>query len=73
MSDSRSSFSLMSFSGNRRHYLLASANLTTWCSEPRGCVLTRDILLLDAVQLCAAVPTRSIVRRDGDEVWVEDG
>ncbi|CAL9001447.1 unnamed protein product, partial [Prunus brigantina] len=49
------------------------ANLTAWCSGPRGCALTRDFLLLDAVQLCAGVPARSTVRRDGDEVWVEDG
>ncbi|CAL8993888.1 unnamed protein product [Prunus brigantina] len=48
------------------------ANLVAWCSGPRGCALTRDVLLLDAVRLCAGVPARSIVRRDGDEVWVED-
>ncbi|CAL9013228.1 unnamed protein product, partial [Prunus brigantina] len=40
-----------------------------WCSGPRGCALTRDVLLLDAVRLCAGVPARSTVRRDGDEVW----
>ncbi|CAL9024989.1 unnamed protein product [Prunus brigantina] len=34
---------------------------------------TRDVLLLDAVRLCAGVPARSTVRRDGDGVWVEDG
>ncbi|CAL8990115.1 unnamed protein product, partial [Prunus brigantina] len=34
---------------------------------------TRDVLLLDAVRLCAGVPARSTVRRDGDKVWVEDG
>ncbi|CAL8089575.1 unnamed protein product [Prunus armeniaca] len=44
-----------------------------WCSGPRGCASTRDVLLLDAVRLCAGVPARSTVRRDGDEVWVEDG
>ncbi|CAL2252439.1 unnamed protein product [Prunus armeniaca] len=49
------------------------ANLMAWCSEPRGCASTHDVLLLDAVQLCAGVPARSTVRRDGDEVWVEDG
>ncbi|CAL2236845.1 unnamed protein product [Prunus armeniaca] len=49
------------------------ANLTAWCSGPRGCALTRDVLLLDAVRLCVGVLARSIVRRDGDEVWVEDG
>ncbi|CAL9001155.1 unnamed protein product, partial [Prunus brigantina] len=43
------------------------------CSGPRGCALTRDVLLLNAVRLCAGVPARSTVRRDGDEVWVEDG
>ncbi|CAL8992056.1 unnamed protein product, partial [Prunus brigantina] len=48
------------------------ANLTAWCSGPRGCALTRDALLLDAVRLCAGVPARSTVRRDGDEVRVED-
>ncbi|CAL9020719.1 unnamed protein product, partial [Prunus brigantina] len=26
------------------------ANLTAWCSGPRGCALTRDILLLDTVR-----------------------
>ncbi|CAL9007273.1 unnamed protein product, partial [Prunus brigantina] len=45
------------------------ANLTAWCSGPRGCALTRDVLLLDAVQLCAGVPARSTVHRDGDEWW----
>ncbi|CAL2239733.1 unnamed protein product [Prunus armeniaca] len=54
-------------------HAVGCANLTAWCSEPRGCVLTRDVLLLDAVRLCAGVPARSTVRRDGDEVWVEDG
>ncbi|CAL2270186.1 unnamed protein product [Prunus armeniaca] len=49
------------------------ANLTAWCFGPRGCVLTRDVLLLDAVRLCAGVLAWSTVRRDGDEVWVEDG
>ncbi|CAL2248617.1 unnamed protein product [Prunus armeniaca] len=34
---------------------------------------TRDVLLLDAVRLCAGVPARSTVRRDDDEVRVEDG
>ncbi|CAL8087368.1 unnamed protein product [Prunus armeniaca] len=29
-----------------------------WCSGPRGCALTRDVLLLDAVRLCAGVPAR---------------
>ncbi|CAL9010215.1 unnamed protein product, partial [Prunus brigantina] len=42
------------------------------CSGPRGCALTRDVLLLDAVRLCAGVPAQSTVRRDGDEVQVED-
>ncbi|CAL8993777.1 unnamed protein product, partial [Prunus brigantina] len=45
------------------------ANLTPWCSGPRGCALTRDVLLLDAVRLCAGVPAQSAVRRDGDEWW----
>ncbi|CAL8989861.1 unnamed protein product, partial [Prunus brigantina] len=36
-----------------------------WCSGPRGCALTCDVLLLDAVRLCAGVLARSIVRRDG--------
>ncbi|CAL2227981.1 unnamed protein product [Prunus armeniaca] len=49
------------------------ANLTAWCSGPRGCALKLDILLLDAVRLCAGVPARFIVCRDGDEVWVKDG
>ncbi|CAL9019193.1 unnamed protein product, partial [Prunus brigantina] len=49
------------------------ANLTAWCSGPRGCAITRDVLLLDAVRLCVGVPARSTVRRDGDEVRVEDG
>ncbi|CAL2276277.1 unnamed protein product [Prunus armeniaca] len=40
---------------------------------PRGCASTRDVLLLDAVRLCAGVPARSTVRRDDDEVRVEDG
>ncbi|CAL9005133.1 unnamed protein product, partial [Prunus brigantina] len=44
------------------------ANLAAWYSGPRGCVRTRDVLLLDAVRLCAGVPARSTVRRDGDEV-----
>ncbi|CAL2239941.1 unnamed protein product [Prunus armeniaca] len=48
------------------------ANLTAWCSRPRGCALTHDVLLLGAMRLCAGVPARSTVRRDGDEVWVED-
>ncbi|CAL8989913.1 unnamed protein product, partial [Prunus brigantina] len=43
------------------------ANLTAWCSGSRGCALTRDVLLLDAVRLCAGVPARSTVCRDGDE------
>ncbi|CAL8136590.1 unnamed protein product [Prunus armeniaca] len=49
------------------------ANLTPWCSGPRGCASTRDVLLLDAVRLCAGMAARSTVRRDDDEVWVEDG
>ncbi|CAL8165725.1 unnamed protein product [Prunus armeniaca] len=53
--------------------LVGCANLTAWCSGPRGCALTRDVLLLDAMQLCAGVPARFTVRRNGDEVWVEDG
>ncbi|CAL2265593.1 unnamed protein product [Prunus armeniaca] len=48
--------------------LVGCANLTAWCCGPRGCALTRDVLLLDAVRLCAGVPARSTVRRDGDEV-----
>ncbi|CAL2277905.1 unnamed protein product [Prunus armeniaca] len=51
---------------------LSVANLTAWCSGPRGCVSTRDVLLLDAVRLCAGVPARSTVRQDDDEVRVED-
>ncbi|CAL8089002.1 unnamed protein product [Prunus armeniaca] len=54
-------------------FSVGCANLTAWCSGLRGCALTRDILLLDVELLCAGVPTRSTVRRDGDEVWVEDG
>ncbi|CAL2244710.1 unnamed protein product [Prunus armeniaca] len=38
-----------------------------------GCASTHDVLLLDAVWLCAGVPARSTVRRDDDEVRVEDG
>ncbi|CAL2259839.1 unnamed protein product [Prunus armeniaca] len=53
--------------------VLSVANLTAWCSGPRGCASTRDVLLLDAVQLCAGVPAQSTVRRDDDEVRVEDG
>ncbi|CAL2246544.1 unnamed protein product [Prunus armeniaca] len=49
------------------------ANLAAWCSGPRGCASTRDVLLLDAVRLCAGVPARSTVHRDDDEVRVEDG
>ncbi|CAL9025668.1 unnamed protein product, partial [Prunus brigantina] len=49
------------------------ANLTAWCSGARGCALTRDVLLLDAVRLCTGVPVRSTGRQDGAEVWVEDG
>ncbi|CAL2241514.1 unnamed protein product [Prunus armeniaca] len=52
---------------------IGCANLTAWCSGPRGCALTRDVLLLDAVWLCVGVPARSTVHRDGDEVRVEDG
>ena len=53
--------------------LLAVANLMAWCSGPRGCASTRDVLLLDAVQLCAGVPARSTVRQGDDEVRVKDG
>ncbi|CAL2265029.1 unnamed protein product [Prunus armeniaca] len=49
------------------------ANLMAWCSGPRGYALTRDVLLLDALRLCAGVPAWSTVRRDGDEVRIEDG
>ncbi|CAL8091438.1 unnamed protein product [Prunus armeniaca] len=55
------------------YMVLAIANLTAWCSGPKGCASTRDVLLLGAVRLCAGVPARSTVRRDGDEVRVEDG
>ncbi|CAL8174972.1 unnamed protein product [Prunus armeniaca] len=48
-------------------------NLAAWCSGPRGCTSTCDVLLLDAVRLCVGVPARSTVRRDDDEVRVEDG
>ncbi|CAL9021074.1 unnamed protein product, partial [Prunus brigantina] len=48
--------------------IVGCANLTAWCSEPRGCALTRDVLLLDAVRLCVGVPARSTVCHDGDEV-----
>ncbi|CAL2273625.1 unnamed protein product [Prunus armeniaca] len=65
-------FSLV-FRYSSKNNLVGCANLTAWCSEPRGCALTRDVLLLDAVQLCAGMPARSTVHRDGDEVWVEDG
>ncbi|CAL2231492.1 unnamed protein product [Prunus armeniaca] len=53
--------------------MLVVANLNAWCSGLRGCASTCDVLLLDAVQLCAGVPARSTVRRDDDEVRVEDG
>ncbi|CAL8083475.1 unnamed protein product [Prunus armeniaca] len=53
--------------------LAVVANLTAWCSGPRGCASTCDVLLLGAVRLCAGMPARSTVRRDGDEVRVEDG
>ncbi|CAL2237155.1 unnamed protein product [Prunus armeniaca] len=53
--------------------IVGCANLTAWCFGPKGCGLTRDVLLLDEVWLCASVPARSTVRRDGDEIWVEDG
>ncbi|CAL2271615.1 unnamed protein product [Prunus armeniaca] len=49
------------------------ANLAAWCSGPRGCASTRDVLLLDAVRLYAGVPARSTVRRGDDEVRVEEG
>ncbi|CAL8112468.1 unnamed protein product [Prunus armeniaca] len=58
---------------HRHSTLLAVVNLMAWCSGPRGCASTRDVLLLDAVRLCAGVPARSTVRRDDDEVRVEDG
>ncbi|CAL2239004.1 unnamed protein product [Prunus armeniaca] len=38
------------------------SNLAAWCSGPRGCASTCDVLLLDAVRLCAGVPARSTVR-----------
>ncbi|CAL2238692.1 unnamed protein product [Prunus armeniaca] len=44
-----------------------------WCSGLRGCASTCDVLLLDVVRLCAGVPAWSTVRRDDDEVRVEDG
>ncbi|KAL6272257.1 hypothetical protein ACE6H2_022949 [Prunus campanulata] len=47
------------------------ANLTALCSGPRGYASTRDVLLLDAVRLCASMPARSTVRRDGDLVWIK--
>ncbi|CAL2277243.1 unnamed protein product [Prunus armeniaca] len=59
--------------GARARASVGCLNLTAWCSGPRGCASTRDVLLLDAVQLCASVLARSTVRRDGDEVRVEDG
>ncbi|CAL8152710.1 unnamed protein product [Prunus armeniaca] len=49
------------------------ANLMAWYSGPRGCASTRDVLLLDAVRLCAGMPAQFTVRRDDDEVRVEDG
>ncbi|CAL8085546.1 unnamed protein product [Prunus armeniaca] len=52
---------------------LSVANLTAWCSGLKGCASTRDVLLLDAVRLCASVPARSTVHRDDAEVRVEDG
>ncbi|CAL8089357.1 unnamed protein product [Prunus armeniaca] len=52
---------------------LSVANLAAWCSGKRGCASTRDVLFLDVVRLCAGVPARSTVRRDDDEVRVEDG
>ncbi|CAL8992778.1 unnamed protein product, partial [Prunus brigantina] len=39
--------------------LYGIANLTAWCSGPRESARTRDVLLLDAVRLCAGVPARS--------------
>ncbi|CAL2271446.1 unnamed protein product [Prunus armeniaca] len=48
------------------------SNLATWCSGLRGCASTRNVLLLDAVRLCAGVPTRSTVRQGDDEVRVEE-
>ncbi|CAL2257629.1 unnamed protein product [Prunus armeniaca] len=48
------------------------SNLAAWCSGLRGCASTRDVLLLDVVRLCAGMPARSTVRRDDDEVQVED-
>ncbi|CAB4294191.1 unnamed protein product [Prunus armeniaca] len=49
------------------------ANLAAWCSRPRGSASTHDVLLLDAVRLCAGVPARSTVHQGDDEVRVEDG
>ncbi|KAL6284145.1 hypothetical protein ACE6H2_015074 [Prunus campanulata] len=46
--------------------LVGCANLTAWCSGPRGRALTCGVLLLGAVRLCAGVPARSTVRRDVD-------
>ncbi|CAL8152826.1 unnamed protein product [Prunus armeniaca] len=57
---------------NKSNRCWSVANLAAWCSGLRGCASTRDVLLLDAVQLCAGVPARSTVRGD-DEVRVEDG
>ncbi|CAL8150905.1 unnamed protein product [Prunus armeniaca] len=34
------------------------ANLTAWCSGPRGCASKRDVLLLDAVRLCVEMMMR---------------
>ncbi|CAL9000420.1 unnamed protein product, partial [Prunus brigantina] len=52
--------------------IVGCANLTAWCFGPRGCALTYDVLLLDAIRLWAGVPARFTVHRDGDEVRVED-
>ncbi|CAL9000825.1 unnamed protein product, partial [Prunus brigantina] len=41
------------------------ANLTAWCSGPKGCARTRDVLLLDTVRFVRW-------RRGFDRVWVRD-
>ncbi|CAL8162666.1 unnamed protein product [Prunus armeniaca] len=43
-------------------YCWSVANLAAWCSGLRGCSSTRNVLLLDAVLLCAGVPARSTMR-----------
>ncbi|CAL8089053.1 unnamed protein product [Prunus armeniaca] len=54
-------------------YLTGRAKSVGLSQISRSGASTRDVLLLDAVRLCAGVPARSTVRRGDDEVRVEDG